>query len=61
MIGARIPVARFMGHMLFGVSASDPATLVGVVFTFVITALLAGNVPVRRAMLVDPLKALRQE
>jgi len=50
-----------MGHMLFGASVNDPATLVGVVFTFLITALLAGYVPVRRAMLVDPLEALRQE
>ena len=53
--------ARFMEHMLFGVSASDPATLLVGVFTLVITALLAGYVPVRRAMLVDPLEALRQE
>ena len=53
--------SRLMRHMLFGVSANDPATLAAVALTLVATALLAGYVPVRRAMRVDPLHALRHE
>jgi len=53
--------ARLLGHMLFGVSASDPATLAAVAFALVAAAVLAGYVPVRRAMRVDPLEALRHE
>ncbi|HKM89810.1 MAG TPA: ABC transporter permease [Candidatus Acidoferrales bacterium] len=53
--------ARLLGHMLFGVSASDPATLAAVAFALVAAAVLAGYVPVRRAMQVDPLEALRHE
>ena len=53
--------ARLLGHMLFGVSASDPATLAAVAFALVTAAVLAGYVPVRRAMRVDPLEALRHE
>ncbi len=53
--------ARLVGHMLFGVSPSDPATLAVVAFALVASAMVAGYVPVRRAMLVDPLVALRHE
>jgi len=53
--------ARLLGHMLFGVSASDPATLAAVALALMAAAVLAGYVPVRRAMRVDPLEALRHE
>ena len=48
-------------HMLFGVSVADPATLAAVAFALVAAAVLAGYVPVRRAMRVDPMVALRHE
>jgi putative ABC transport system permease protein len=47
--------------MLFGVSANDPATLAAVAITLAGMAALAGYVPARRAMLVDPMVVLRYE
>jgi ABC-type lipoprotein release transport system permease subunit len=47
--------------MLFGVSANDPLTLAAVAFTLAAVAALAGFVPARRAMQVDPMVALRHE
>lgn len=56
-----LAASHVIGHLLFGVSASDPATIAVVVFTLAAVATLAGFVPARRAMRVDPLVALRQE
>jgi putative ABC transport system permease protein len=53
--------SRLVGHMLFGVAAGDPATLVLVAFVLVTVAALAGYVPARRAMRVDPVVALRHQ
>jgi putative ABC transport system permease protein len=64
-LGVGIPCAlgacRLLGHLLFGVSASDPATLVSVAFALVAVAVLAAYTPMRRAMRVDPMVALRHE
>jgi predicted permease len=54
-------VSRLLGHMLFGVSAHDPATLVAVALGLAAVAALAGFVPARRAMRVDPMVALKYE
>jgi putative ABC transport system permease protein len=53
--------SRFLGHMLFGVSANDPVTFIAVAFTLIAAAVIAGFVPLRRAMQVDPIVALRYE
>jgi putative ABC transport system permease protein len=53
--------AHLIGHMLFGVSANDPVTLAAVAFTLTGVATLAGFIPARRAMQVDPMVALRHE
>ena len=52
---------RFVSAMLYGVSAYDPSTLVGVAGTLVIVTLLAAMVPALRAATSDPIEALRAE
>jgi len=60
-IPCALAAARLIGHMLFGVSADDPATIAVVALGLAAVASLAGYVPARRAMGVDPLVALRHE
>jgi putative ABC transport system permease protein len=48
-------------HLLFNVSANDPATLAAVASCLAVVAAFAGYIPARRAMRVDPLVALRCE
>lgn len=54
-------LTRWMSSMLFGVTASDPATYLIVLLVSVCAAVLACLVPARRASRVDPLVALRYE
>jgi putative ABC transport system permease protein len=53
--------SRLIEHLLFDVSAHDPATLAGVALALSAVAALAGYVPARRAMRVDAMVALRHE
>ena len=53
--------ARFVSSQLFGLSASDPLTLIGAGLTLIVVALVAGFIPARRASHVNPLIALRYE
>ena len=50
-----------MRQQLYGVSLSDPLTLIAIVILLVLVALLACWLPARRAAKVDPLVALRYE
>jgi predicted permease len=56
-----LAASHLLGHMLFSVSANDPATLAAVAFTLGLIAAIAGYIPARRAMRVDPMVALRHE
>jgi cell division protein FtsX len=58
---ASLVLARSMSGLLFGVTASDPATFAGILLVLALVALAAGYIPARRASRIDPLVALRVE
>jgi putative ABC transport system permease protein len=60
-IPSALAASRLLGHLLFGISANDPATLAAVALVLAAVAALAGYIPARRAMRVDPMVALRHE
>ncbi|HEU4594978.1 MAG TPA: ABC transporter permease [Pyrinomonadaceae bacterium] len=52
---------RLMSSMLYGVSATDPLTLVGLSLFLIFVALTACFIPARRATRLDPMQVLRYE
>jgi putative ABC transport system permease protein len=60
-IPAALAASRVLSHLLFGVSPTDPATLIAVSATLAAVAAAAGYLPARRATQIDPLQALRHD
>jgi predicted permease len=58
-IGGAVLSANALKSMLFGISATDPATIAGVAVAFVAVMLAAMYVPARRAANVDPLETMK--
>jgi len=54
-------VTRLLSSLLFGISTTDPITFIAVAAVLSGVALAASFIPARRAMRVDPVKALRYE
>jgi ABC-type antimicrobial peptide transport system permease subunit len=64
-IAAGIPLAiwaaRYAQSLLFGVDTADPWTMAATVLALLGVAALAGYIPARRALRVDPMAALKYE
>jgi ABC-type antimicrobial peptide transport system permease subunit len=54
-------LTRFLGGMLYGVSATDPATVASVLAILGCIAVLACYLPAHRAMRVNPVAAIREQ
>jgi putative ABC transport system permease protein len=54
-------LTQLLRDQLFGITPSDPATLVGATLVLLVVAFFACWIPARRATRVDPLVALRYE
>ncbi|MGH8223805.1 MAG: ABC transporter permease [Woeseiaceae bacterium] len=58
---ASFALTRVLSGLLYGVTPTDPATFAIVAILLIAVAMLASYLPARRAALVDPVTALREE
>ena len=59
-LGGALALSQAMTAVLFGVTATDPATYLGAATLAVVAALVAAWIPMRRAAGIDPIQSLRQ-
>ena len=60
-VAGAFALTRFMGTLLFGVTASDPLTFALVPVLLAAVALVASYMPGRRAARIDPMISLRRD
>jgi putative ABC transport system permease protein len=60
-LSAAIALSRVISHLLFDTAATDVSSYFAVVTVLIAVTLFACYLPARRAMAVDPLRALRWE
>jgi predicted lysophospholipase L1 biosynthesis ABC-type transport system permease subunit len=60
-LAVSLAMGRLLTRLLFGITATDPATYSAVVVVLLAAAIVATWIPARRALRVDPMRALRSE
>jgi ABC-type antimicrobial peptide transport system permease subunit len=60
-VAGALAAGRLVASLLFGVQATDAASMTMAVIVLVIVASIAGYLPARRAARVDPMVALHEE
>jgi putative ABC transport system permease protein len=60
-LAATVAATHFIASLLYGVRANDPWTISVTATILALVAALAGFLPARRASLIDPMSALREE
>jgi hypothetical protein len=60
-LAAATALSRFMTAIVFGITAQDPVTFAAVPLVLAAIALVATIVPSRRAVLTEPMRALRED
>jgi ABC-type antimicrobial peptide transport system permease subunit len=60
-LAGALAATRVLSSVLYGISATDPVSFLGVASLLTLVALLATFIPARWATMVDPMRALRSE
>jgi len=60
-LGLALLFTRTLSTMLYGVTPTDPPTLVGVIVLVVLVAGVAAVIPATRAAFIQPMRTLREE
>jgi hypothetical protein len=60
-LGGAAALSQFLRGRLYGISNLDPATYLVAIAVFLMTVTIAALLPARRALRIDPLRALRHE
>ena len=60
-VAAALALSRYATTLLYQISPRDPGAFIASATAMIFLALLAAGIPARRAVRIDPARALRQE